>query len=204
MVKRPPRLLLPAVEVEVRPDGSGGVGRAGSTGPSLPEPIVEDRPRRPKRRVFRDGEDLADRAEVVEFFRPSVPPRPPRLVEEAIGWPKEGEGSGEPDPGTVAQALCAQAGECSIDSGAALVETRGVPPVTGLGPGNCTLSGKGNRGVGVFLRRFGRRKKVVVVETVCVVVVVAYAIVSPLLPSEREDSESREMGRAREELLSSP
>ena len=44
----------------------------------------------------------------------------------------------------------------------------------------------------------------VVVDTVCVVVVVAYTPWSPRLPSDLEDSESLETGKAREELRSSP
>ena len=62
--KRPPRLGLPAVEVEVLPDGKDGVGKEGSGAP------VEDRPRPPNRSGFREGDDLTERAEVVEFFRP--------------------------------------------------------------------------------------------------------------------------------------
>ena len=67
-----------------------------------------------------------------------------------------------------------------------------------------TLSGRGNRDVGVFLL-LGRRKKVVVVDTVCVVVVVAaYATDSPALPSEREDSDNLAVGKASDELDRSP
>lgn len=65
------------------------------------------------------------------------------------------------------------------------------------------LTGRGNSGPLFFLRR-GRRKKVVVVETVCVVVVVAYTPWSPRLPSDLEDSDSLETGRAKEVFESSP
>jgi hypothetical protein len=52
--------------------------------------------------------------------------------------------------------------------------------------------------------RLDNRKNVVVVETVCVVVVVAYRPWSPKLPSDRDDSDSRDTGKAKEELASSP
>jgi hypothetical protein len=55
----------------------------------------------------------------------------------------------------------------------------------------------------LFLR-LGRRKKVVVVDTVCVVVVVAYTPWSPRLPSDLEDSESLVIGKAKEEFELSP
>lgn len=66
------------------------------------------------------------------------------------------------------------------------------------------FTGKGNRGPGFFFLRLGRRKKVVVVDTVWVVVVVAYTPWSPTLPSDRDDSESLDTGKASEELESSP
>lgn len=53
------------------------------------------------------------------------------------------------------------------------VDTRGVKLVLLEWSGARVLTGKGNSGPLLFLRR-GRRKNVVVVETVCVVVVVAY------------------------------
>lgn len=52
--------------------------------------------------------------------------------------------------------------------------------------------------------RLGRRKNVVVVETVCVVVVVAYTPWSARLPSDLEDSESLEIGKAKDVFESSP
>jgi hypothetical protein len=52
--------------------------------------------------------------------------------------------------------------------------------------------------------RLGKRKNVVVVETVCVVVVVAYTPWSPRLPSDRDDSDSRDTGNAKVDPVSSP
>ena len=60
---------------------------------------------------------------------------------------------------------------------------------------DATFAGNGNKWPFSFLR-LGRRKKVVVVETVWVVVVVANKPVSPELPSDREDSDRRFIGRA--------
>ena len=65
------------------------------------------------------------------------------------------------------------------------------------------MTGRGNKGPLFFLRR-GKRKKVVVVDTVCVVVVVAYTPWSPRLPSDLEDSESLETGKANDEFELSP
>ena len=63
--------------------------------------------------------------------------------------------------------------------------------------------GDGARGEFRFFRR-GKRKMVVVVDTSWVVVVVLYAIRSPELASDRDDSERRFIGMASDELDSSP
>lgn len=52
------------------------------------------------------------------------------------------------------------------------VEARGVKLTLWVGSAEGILPGRGNKGPLFFLRR-GKRKKVVVVDTVCVVVVVA-------------------------------
>lgn len=70
-------------------------------------------------------------------------------------------------------------------------------------PGGGIFTGRGNRcPLSFFLR--ARRKKVVVVETVCVVVVSAYIPWSPELASDREDSEIRDGGNGRDVLDASP
>ena len=70
-------------------------------------------------------------------------------------------------------------------------------------PWELTFGGRGNNGpLSFFLR--GKRKNVVVVETVCVVVVVAKTPWSPELPSDLEDSDIRDSGNARAEFVSSP
>lgn len=82
-----------------------------------------------------------------------------------------------------------------------IVEARDdLPP---LGFGGSSLGGSGKSGPVSFFRR-GRRKKVVVVETVWVVVVVAKTPLSPELRSDLEDSESLETGNANAEFDSSP
>lgn len=53
------------------------------------------------------------------------------------------------------------------------MEARGVKVALWVGSAGGILTGRGNKGPLFFLRR-GKRKKVVVVDTVCVVVVVAY------------------------------
>src|SRR5438876_30146 len=44
-----PKLFRPIVDVEVREEGNGGVGRATSSGASFTDPTVEDLFRRPRR-----------------------------------------------------------------------------------------------------------------------------------------------------------
>jgi len=63
--------------------------------------------------------------------------------------------------------------------------------------------GRGNRGPLSFFR-LASLKNVVVVDTTCVVVVVAYTPWSPELPSDLDESDIRATGRASEELDSSP
>jgi hypothetical protein len=66
-------------------------------------------------------------------------------------------------------------------------------------------TGKGNSGPLSFFFRLGSRKNVVVVDMVCVVVVVwAYTECSPALASDLEDSDSLEIGMARDEVDTSP
>ena len=84
------------------------------------------------------------------------------------------------------------------------MEARGVRLVFGEGINGGVLAGSGNKGPLSFFLRRGRRKKVVVVETVWVVVVEAYRACSPRLPSDRDDSESLEIGKASDEFDSSP
>ena len=74
-----------------------------------------------------------------------------------------------------------------------------VWPEAGLG----NFSGSGNKGPLSFLRLLSL-KKVVVVEMVCVVVVLAKTWWSPELSSDREDSESLVTGMASDDVDSSP
>ena len=67
ILKKPLRLLRPIVDVEVRPDGSGGVGSRIS---SLREPIVDDLPREPRRAGgAREGDDRAEWADFPDCCR---------------------------------------------------------------------------------------------------------------------------------------
>lgn len=65
------KLALPVVEVERRPScPEGGVGGGSSSDLPPVEPMVEDRPRLPIRAGgAKDGEDVVERADVVESFR---------------------------------------------------------------------------------------------------------------------------------------
>lgn len=83
------------------------------------------------------------------------------------------------------------------------LESLGVKFCSGAVSGGGIFPGNGKRGP-LFFLSLGRRKNVVVVETVWVVVVVAYSPCSPESPSEREDSDSRETGKASVEFVSSP
>ena len=78
-----------------------------------------------------------------------------------------------------------------------VVEKLGLPVEVGV-----SFSGKGNNGPLSFFRRFSL-KKVVVVEMVCVVVVLAYTF-SPELASDLDESDNLSIGMASCEPSLSP
>lgn len=73
-MKRLLKLVRPVVEVELRPVWpNGGVGESSSSDLPPSDPIVEERPRRFSRAGgAKEGDDLAERADVVESLRFSV------------------------------------------------------------------------------------------------------------------------------------
>lgn len=199
--KRSPKLFLP-VDVEVRVEGSVGVGRLSSLGMFLRELSVEDLPRIPSRDFV--GEECVD---ALESWRISGDPGMANDIEDIARALCDGDGRGEenPEPSSavigIRSALTAGESELGL---ALLLPLPKLPGTDNEPPfsGDMILGGRGNSGPGFFLR--GSRKNVVVVCIVCVVVVVAYRPWSPELASDREDSDSRLMGRANVELDSSP
>jgi hypothetical protein len=174
----PPKLFLPAVEVDVRPEGMVGVASdSESSRIPLYEFIVEDLPRSPNRGPGDVGDDLAERKEAVESCRntpgmplmvPEEPDKPDRFVcdGEALGTLLFGPG--EPSDGRAFES----------------------------GGGN--FRGTGNND---FCFRLGIRKNVVDDEAEFVVVTAALGKFSPELPVDLDDSDSRigGCGRAKEE-----
>lgn len=188
-MKRPPRLLRPVVEVEVRPDCwpggcKGGVGSAASSRTFVSEPIVEDLPRLPNG-IGGDkaGDDAVDCADAVESVRSIVLPGPANFNDETASADCNGEGSGDGNPDFVwpswkrrssgessgAEAAGDRVGEADV---LALVDARGIVADKAEVSGGGILTGRGKRGP-LFFFLCGRRKNVVVVEIVCVVVVEA-------------------------------
>ena len=106
-LKRPPRLLRPVVEVEVRPDCwpggcKGGVGSAASSRTFVSEPIVEDLPRLPNGMGgAKTGDDAVDRAETAEWVRSIGLPGPANFNEEAASAECDGDGNGDGCPNFV-------------------------------------------------------------------------------------------------------
>ena len=145
------------------------------------------------------GDTELDGADVVEF------------LSKAASSSCPGDDNGEGSPLFLESShgwVSAVNGGCRVgerrrgdSDGRPFVDARGVKLVLRAGSEGGILTGSGNRGP-LFFLRLGRRKNVVVVETVWVVVV-AYTW-SPKLPSDLEDSESLEIGNAREEVDSSP
>ena len=86
MLNSPPKLFRPIVDVDVREEGKGGVGRATSSGASFKEPMVEDLPLRPSRvgGISEGGDDLADNVEAVESCRSNVGPGIAELTGEVV------------------------------------------------------------------------------------------------------------------------
>jgi hypothetical protein len=84
MLNNPPKLFRPIVDVEVREEGNGGVGRATSSSTSFVDSMVEDLPRRPRRvgGTTEDGEDLADVVEAVESCRSITAPGDAKFIDE--------------------------------------------------------------------------------------------------------------------------
>ena len=96
-LKRPPRLALPVVEDEVRPDcGIGGVGSGSSSTPCFAEFFVEDLPR-----LLRcvgpanTGEDLPDLVDAVESRCKAGMSWEAKSVEEGANVDWDGDGNGE-------------------------------------------------------------------------------------------------------------
>jgi hypothetical protein len=206
------KLLLPAVDaVEFRPLAPlGGVGGAASSDRALKEPMVDERPRMPRRM----GPPLCgdERAEVMDFcesFRNKEPaPGEARFTAAAARATCDEEGTGgvcAPDPSwwrrrAVSGGL--PVGEwCGEPELRPPVETRGV---AGAVSGNCGGSifiGRGNNDARCF-----RRPKVKRAEPFrggcCGRGVFSKETWPPELPSEREDCDARGSGRDRVMLLS--
>lgn len=178
-LKNPPRLGLP-VDDDVLPDwGRGGVGKGSSSRLPCREPLVGDLPRLlsfdwPNR----VGDDRPDRVEAVESLRRLGYPG---AVKETPGGIRDGDGRGDerPLPALLAKGRCMavrgdrREGERRWgDPDNRLWDGRRVKTWPWAGAVWGILTGSGKRGPLFFLRR-GRRKKVVVVDTVWVVVVVA-------------------------------
>ena len=91
-MKRSPKLFRP-VEVDVRVDGSVGVGKGSSLGIFRRELKVDDLSRKPS--LERVGEDLV---EAVDPCLKSGTPGIAKEVEDLARALWDGEGSGEPNP----------------------------------------------------------------------------------------------------------
>ena len=91
------RLLLPAVDVEFLPlVAYGGVGGGASSDCAPSEPIVDDRPRSPRRTAgaLTWGEEREERTDLVESFRNSEASAGEARFAEGIVWAGcEGEGT---------------------------------------------------------------------------------------------------------------
>ena len=207
-LNKPPRLPLPEVEVDVRVDcGIGGFGIESS--PS--EIIVEVLPRggNPAGAAETDWA-RPDLPEAFESLRNTGEPGLARLSVVAL--------IDEGDVGSRGERFRLRALSASDGRGTAAVspprlgESDGRPLVECLGVvalgaefSGDILTGSGNSGPLFFFLRLGSLKNVVVVETVWVVVVVdANTPFSPKLPSDLEDSDTRDTGKARAEEDSSP
>lgn len=201
-----PKLFLPAVEVDVLPDG-GGIDPSSIDLAS--EPIVDERPLAPKR----GGANVIDGVDVPDLCDPATEPF---LIMAGPGAPN----------GAFVNAMVDCVGEVwgdelsiaplwkrTDENGRRLGDIDFLGPPASVGvrerllrpeAGGGIRTGKGNSGPLSFFFRLGSRKKVVVVDIVCVVVVWAYTEWSPALASDLDDSESLEMGMARDEVDSSP
>lgn len=126
------------------------------------------------------GEDLSDRFDTVESLRKL---ERPGAAKEVPGGMRDGDGKGDELPlspllphkgrGTAVRGdRCGDDRRRGDSDKRRLLDARGVADRSGDDGGGGILIGRGNRGP-LFLLRRGSRKKVVVVETVWVVVVVA-------------------------------
>ena len=94
------RLLRPAVDVEFRPlVAYGGVGGGTSSERPPKEPMVDERPRIPRRMGVAFGDERADWIDFVESLRNNDPAAgEPRFIEAAVRAICEGEGIGDDLP----------------------------------------------------------------------------------------------------------
>ena len=90
------KLLLPVVEVEFLPlDANGGVGGGASSERPPKDPIVDDRPRRPRRKGGPTlGDDREDCTDFVESFLSRALPGAAKFMDAAARVTCDGEGSG--------------------------------------------------------------------------------------------------------------
>lgn len=183
---RSPKLFRPAVDVEVRPDGAICGEDWRSTSLTLfNEPMVEDRPLEPRNGggMDVDGVEFPDRCDVTESLRKRDAPGKPKGGLVGARLERVGDGNGDrclgSDPPRRSDRCGALGG--SLSGGGFLAgdtdvrrlrEVLAVLFPSTFDSGGEDFSGRGNKGLLSFFRR-GKRKKVVVVETVCVVVVSA-------------------------------
>ncbi len=184
--KRSPKLFRPLVDVEVRPEGVTCGEDWRSTSLALfKELIVEERPLEPSSGggIGIDGVDFADRWDVIESFRKTDGPGDPKgaLVSANVEWVGDGKGdgcSGSDSPRNSGTWIALTGsltwggllpGEVDVRP---LLDNLGVLMPSTYESAGGIFTGRGNRCFLSFFRR-GKWKKVVVVETVCVVVVSA-------------------------------
>lgn len=181
-----PKLFRPLVDVDVRPDGTTwGEGWRSASIALFNDPIVEDRPLEPRKwgGTGIDGVDFADRCDVIESFRKRDGPAATigalvRATRECVGDGK-GDACLEEEPlcgfgANIAVTgssirVCPRTGDVDIRP---LLESFGVLSPSVFESEGRIFIGSGKRCPLFFFRR-GKRKNVVVVETVCVVVVSA-------------------------------
>lgn len=174
-LNRFPRLpLAPMVDVEVLVDwGRGGVGKFSSSMALRTELNVEDLPLIPSpfgRPLV--PADLSDRCEALESLRRMLAPGAANIVDAATSL------AGEVCSSLRLLKLLMSELSARVVNDWRTGDSEGRPPVDSRGvlaaesSADDTLGGNGNKGPLLCFRR-GKRKNVVVVDTVCVVVVVA-------------------------------
>lgn len=168
-----PKLFLPAVDVDVLPDG-GGIDPSSTD--LAREPIVDERPLAPKRGGASDieGVDVPDRCDpATEPLRTMAGPGDPNGAFVNASVDCVGEVWGD-------EFSVASLWKRTVENGRRLgeIDCRVAPPSVGvremlLRPeaGGGIRTGKGKSGPLSFFFRLGSRKNVVVVDMVCVVVV---------------------------------